>query len=103
MKRETMPMSIEQPQLNDNTRCALQMVHRMLISARSIASSGTNSAKVATILDDAEYLVVLLINGGVPTSFESYLEGLGEGLPEFAGLYSEYRKCIGDQTPQHVE
>src|SRR5436853_6925749 len=79
---------------------ALGALHFVLVKARFHALTGSDSTKVARILDEAEQLVVVLMRSGNPTQeYRAYLVRLGEALPEFAGLVEEFdRQTSGELT-----
>ena len=70
---------------------ALRALHRVLLQARFLAYTGQDGKKVAALLDDAEYLVALLMRGERSGGeFRSYLEGMGRKFPELSGLVTEF-------------
>jgi hypothetical protein len=70
---------------------ALKALHRVFIRTRSLAYQGENPHNLARLLDDAEYLVALLMHNGKDfEEFRTYLQGIGEKFPEFAGIVDDF-------------
>ena len=70
---------------------ALLALHRILIRTRSLAGAGTESRKIMGIMDDAEYLVILMIKTeNEDERFRLCLEGMEQKYPELAGLTATF-------------
>ena len=70
---------------------ALHAIHRVLITVRAMGYEGVDSAKVAAIMDDAEYLPTILIDGeACCNEFGDYLCGMAKKWNEFTGIAEEY-------------
>ena len=65
----------------------LKALHRVLIKARFRAYQGESSQVLASLLDDAEYLIDSLLSEEDRTEeFVGYLRGMGERFPDLSGL-----------------
>ena len=77
----------------------IQAIHWLLIKSRNLAYSETDSKKLASILDSAEYLVSMWLEDRVISSehystpeerFRYYLKGLEERHPELRGMVNRF-------------
>lgn len=80
---------------------ALHAMRRIMITVRSLGYDGVDSAKIAAIMDEAEYLPTILIDG------ENCTNGFGEQLRhmankwfEFTGIADEYEAAT-ENARQH--
>ena len=69
---------------------ALSAVHRVLVRTRTHAYSGTDAQELARILDDAEYLVALMLHQGDAADFRQHLEEFERKFVGFDGLVAGY-------------
>src|SRR5438445_730751 len=70
---------------------ALRVLQRLLVITRQLAQTGAEPEKLAQILDEADYLVTILIheeNGA--DEFKDFLKQIGRKFPEFAGIEDYY-------------
>ena len=70
---------------------ALHAIRRILVTVRTMGYDGVDSAKVAAIMDDAEYLPTILIGGeACPNEFGGYLFHMADKWAEFTGIAEEF-------------
>ena len=71
----------------------LRAVHAILLKARLLAYEGNDTCRIASMLDDAEFLVSLLISGrDEPDRFAEHVRGVSGKYSELSGLAEEYAK-----------
>lgn len=76
--------------LDSNTK-GLKALHRILIEARLRALRGADAKELANILDYAEILPVYMLDeDDKTTEFQTQIAGLGQEVPELAGLSRDY-------------
>ena len=63
---------------------ALRALHHVLLVARAMGYQNEPGPDIARVLDDAEYLVVLMIQAGDTTAeFREYVESLAQSRENF--------------------
>jgi len=72
------------------------LIQRLIVQARTIASQGGDPRIIAGILDDAEYLLGLQIQGN-RKDFMGYLDGMMLNRPEVRWALSEYNSDFRKQ------
>lgn len=66
-------------------------LHRVLTRARTRAYLGADSQELGAILDDAEYLASLLLDGNAPAGeFSAMLQRMEDRYEGFAGVVSAF-------------
>jgi hypothetical protein len=66
---------------------ALRVLQRLLVITRHLAQTETSPEKLAQILDEADYLLTILIHeGNDRDEYRAFLQHIGQRFPEFAGL-----------------
>ena len=66
-------------------------MRRIMIQTRWMGYNGVEAAKVAAIMDDAEYLPTILIDGeNCPNEFGEQLRHMANKWFEFTGIADEY-------------
>jgi len=66
---------------------ALHVLHRILLQARLLAGTGSEARKIVSIMDDAEYLVSLMMQpDNRDERFRQCLADMERKHPEMAGL-----------------
>lgn len=69
----------------------LHAIRRILVAVRTMGYDGVDSAIVAAIMDDAEYLPTILIGGeACPNEFGEYLFHMAHKWAEFTGIAEGY-------------
>ena len=75
---------------SETTRSA-QALHRVLVKTRYLALQGEAPERLAAILDWAELLAQDIAANEDGHEFAAHLQGLGDDLPEFAGIFRDYQ------------
>lgn len=83
---------------------ALRALQRVLTLSRHLAYTGTEAKEIAGILDEAEYLVAILLHEEEEAigEFRRVLQHIGTKFPEFAGVAADF-DAANQQLPASSE
>lgn len=83
---------------------ALRALQRVLTLSRHLAYTGTEAKEIAGILDEAEYLVAILLHEEEDAigEFRRVLQHIGAKFPAFAGVVADFDEA-NQQLPASSE